>query len=272
MRPNAILPIITLLCFAAPAFSQTPADNRPDKVSHAEPLYYDLVRDLGARKGEKELNVGVAMEDRQQFHTFSGLVEYEFAPANRLGVEVEVPFSVHFKSLREQSADLPLGGINGIKLATQYTFFVSKKHSLSLAAGYANDFELGAERVAGKIRLNPENVSQPFFVAAKSWKNRFHTLLQTGPVLGVHLRTGMLDPQWMVNTSFHYMFPGGKNFVGMEVNQMWGPKAGSLVLRPQFRVAVSKKTMLGFVTGIPLVGEEGMSFFCRLIYEPGKKK
>lgn len=26
----------------------------PDKVHHAEPLYNDLVRDLGARKGEKE--------------------------------------------------------------------------------------------------------------------------------------------------------------------------------------------------------------------------
>ena len=26
----------------------------PDKVLHAEPLYIDLIRDLGARKGEKE--------------------------------------------------------------------------------------------------------------------------------------------------------------------------------------------------------------------------
>ncbi|HAL54345.1 MULTISPECIES: hypothetical protein [Sphingobacterium] len=26
----------------------------PDKVHHAEPLYNDLVRDLGARKGEKD--------------------------------------------------------------------------------------------------------------------------------------------------------------------------------------------------------------------------
>lgn len=271
MRSNAILFLLTFLCFAEPAFTQTATDTRSDKVSHAEPLYYDLVRDLGARKGEKELNVGVSMEDNRRFHTLGGLVEYEFAPANRLGVEVEVPFSVHFKSLREQQVDLPLGGINGIKLATQYTFFVSKKHGLSLAAGYANDFELGAERINGKIRLSPENISQPFFVAAKSWKGRFHTLLHTGPVLGVHLRNGMLDPQWMVNTSFHYMFPGGKNFVGMEVNQMWGPKTGSLVLRPQFRVAVSKRTMLGFVTGIPMVGDEGMSFFCRLIYEPGKR-
>ena len=30
----------------------------PVKVHHIEPLYIDLVRDLGARKGEKELNIG----------------------------------------------------------------------------------------------------------------------------------------------------------------------------------------------------------------------
>ena len=29
---------------------------KPDKVLHAEPLYIDLIRDLGARKGEKEYN------------------------------------------------------------------------------------------------------------------------------------------------------------------------------------------------------------------------
>ena len=32
--------------------------NLPPKVEHMEPLYIDLVRDLGARKGEKELNLG----------------------------------------------------------------------------------------------------------------------------------------------------------------------------------------------------------------------
>ena len=34
-----------------------------DKVLHAEPLYIDLIRDLGARKGEREWNIGLGMTD-----------------------------------------------------------------------------------------------------------------------------------------------------------------------------------------------------------------
>ena len=33
----------------------------PDKVLHAEPLYIDLIRDLGARKGEKEWNESLGL-------------------------------------------------------------------------------------------------------------------------------------------------------------------------------------------------------------------
>lgn len=47
----------------------------PAKVSHVEPLYMDLVRDLGARKGEKEWNVGLSLEDKNRYHTLGGLVE-----------------------------------------------------------------------------------------------------------------------------------------------------------------------------------------------------
>src|SRR5690606_7121157 len=35
----------------------------PAKNLHAEPLYIDLIRDLGARKGEKEWNIGMGITD-----------------------------------------------------------------------------------------------------------------------------------------------------------------------------------------------------------------
>lgn len=38
--------------------------HEPDKVLHAEPLFIDLIRDLGARKGEKEWNVGLGLTDK----------------------------------------------------------------------------------------------------------------------------------------------------------------------------------------------------------------
>src|SRR5690606_2770409 len=68
----------------------------PDKVLHAEPLFIDLIRDLGARKGEKEWNVGFGLTDKGDFDEYTALVEYEWAPINRLGLEVELPFSFYY--------------------------------------------------------------------------------------------------------------------------------------------------------------------------------
>ncbi|SMB98017.1 hypothetical protein SAMN00120144_3514 [Hymenobacter roseosalivarius DSM 11622] len=67
----------------------------PDKVLHAEPLYIDLIRDLGARKGEKEWNVGLGLTDNLRYDSYQLLVEYEWAPINRLGLEVEVPLTFY---------------------------------------------------------------------------------------------------------------------------------------------------------------------------------
>lgn len=230
----------------------------------------DLVRDLGARKGEKEWNVGLSLEDKKTYHSLGGLVEYEFAPANRLGVEVEVPFSAHFKTDRRQQVDLPQAGIDGIKVATQYTFLVLPKYGLSMAVGYANDLELHLQKQAGKWRLQPENVSQPFFVLAKAWRaGRFHTLLYAAPTVGADLRTGHLQKELLLNANFHYRFPRSRNVVGVEVNQTYGFPQTGVVVRPQVKVNLGRKVALGVVTGIPVCGQgEGLSMFCRLIYEP----
>lgn len=60
-------------------------DNKnPDKVLHAEPLFIDLIRDLGARRGEKEWNIGFGLTDKNNFDEFLTLIEYEWAPVNRL--------------------------------------------------------------------------------------------------------------------------------------------------------------------------------------------
>ncbi|MEQ8239434.1 MAG: HAEPLYID family protein, partial [Cyclobacteriaceae bacterium] len=67
----------------------------PDKVLHAEPLYIDLIRDLGARKGEKEWNVGLGLTDNLKFDSYEALIEYEWAPIDRLGLEVELPYKFY---------------------------------------------------------------------------------------------------------------------------------------------------------------------------------
>ncbi len=77
-------------------FIQEVESKQPDKVLHAEPLFIDLIRDLGARKGEKEWNVGLGIADNINYDKYTALVEYEWAPINRLGLEVELPFSIYY--------------------------------------------------------------------------------------------------------------------------------------------------------------------------------
>jgi|GEM_PF-3306464 hypothetical protein len=43
--------------------------DKPFKVLHAEPLFIDLIRDLGARKGERKWNVGFGLTDNLKFDT-----------------------------------------------------------------------------------------------------------------------------------------------------------------------------------------------------------
>ena len=74
---------------------QVEGHKKPDKVLHAEPLYIDLIRDLGARKAEKEWNVGLGLTDNLRFDSYQALVEYEWAPIDRLGLEVELPFTFY---------------------------------------------------------------------------------------------------------------------------------------------------------------------------------
>jgi hypothetical protein len=45
-----------------------------DKVLHAEPLFIDLIRDLGARKGEKEWNIGLGLTDRTRYDEYTALI------------------------------------------------------------------------------------------------------------------------------------------------------------------------------------------------------
>ena len=83
----ALTGILSILgCYSA--FAQT--QSKPVKVSHVEPIFQDLVRDLGARKGEKEFNLGADFSSGAHYSENGYLAEYEFAPINRLGLELSL--------------------------------------------------------------------------------------------------------------------------------------------------------------------------------------
>ncbi|HMO31377.1 MAG TPA: HAEPLYID family protein [Lacibacter sp.] len=243
-----------------------------DKVLHAEPLFIDLIRDLGARKGEKEWNFGFGLNDNNKYDLYTALVEYEFAPVNRLGFEVELPFSFYYPINGQARDSVPSSKLNSLKLATQYSFFVSEKIATSLAIGYLHEFELAEFRDYGNKQVFKGHLHNPFFIAAKRWGNNYHTLIYAGPQVFKPYGGGGVVTTWQVNTNFHYMIPGSRNFVGLEMNKEWHQGTFSMVLRPQMRVGITDNLLIGIVSGIPTSRTaERFSTFFRLIYEPGHR-
>lgn len=241
-----------------------------DKVLHAEPLYIDLIRDLGARKGENEWNLGMGLTDNKDYDQYTALLEYEWAPIDRLGMEVELPFSLYYPTV--ENAQAPESKLNGIKLAVQHSFFVSEKLKTSMAVGYIHEFKMVEFIHYGKKSVLNGQLFNPFFIVAKRWGNNFHTLIYTGPDWLVNFQNSTVSSAFQFNANFHYMITGTRNFIGLEMNQTHEKNNFYTVLRPQMRVTLTNNLLVGIVTGIPLnKSKERFSSFIRLIYEPGHK-
>lgn len=241
-----------------------------DKVLHAEPLYIDLIRDLGARKGEREWNVGLGLTDNLRYDRYQALIEYEWAPADRLGLEVELPFS--FYTRNEPNGTKPVNQLESLKTAIQWSFFVSERLQTSLAVGYINELQLNGSDRLGSSRLLRGNKFNPFLIAAKRWDNRFHTLIYAGPQIERSFTESGLRTVVQINTNLHYMIPGSRNFIGIEFNKEVVGRDLSMVARPQLRVSVTDNLLVGIVTGVPIDKQtQRLSSFLRLIYEPGHR-
>ncbi|MDY3547163.1 phosphoribosylformylglycinamidine synthase [Riemerella anatipestifer] len=239
----------------------------PAKVLHAEPLYIDLIRDLGARKGEKEWNLGLGLTDKLNFDAYEALVEYEWAPIDRLGLEVELPFTFYSPTGNERG-QAPSSKLNSLKLALQWSFLVNEEKAMSMALGYINELEFSDFGRFGRPLIKG-NVYNPFFVVAKRWGNNFHTLVYTGPMIEQSFITNKFHTMYDMHTSFHYMISGTRNFVGVEFNKTFDRGNFDMVMRPQMRLGISEQLMLGVVVGIPVSREnERLSSFLRLIWEP----
>lgn len=239
------------------------------KVLHAEPLYIDLIRDLGARKGEREWNVGAANVDRLRFDRYEALVEYEWAPIDRLGLEVEVPMTFFARVPENLDSVKPANRIESLKVAAQWSFFVSQKYRTTLALGYINEFELVDIERMGREALVTGNQFNPFLIAAKRLGTNWHSLVYTGPQYTYHFKDGSWDRRYELHANLHYMIPDSRNFVGLEVNSYFSGTGNQLWLRPQMRLSINENLLVGIVSGIAINNpREGLSSFVRLIYEP----
>lgn len=254
--------VVAIFVFVGNGIAQT----KPDKVSHAEPLYFDLVRDLGARKGEKELNIGADFTNITNYNEHNYLIEYEFAPINRLGFEVEADFSFYKRT--RSNVEIPNHKLECLRFSTQYSFFVSTKLKTTLAVGYTQIVEFTDFKNYGKTNFFTGTIYNPFFVAAKRWGNNFHSLVYVSPLLEHNFVKNSLALNWQINTSFHYVIPQTKHFIGVELNKEINNGKFEMTIRPQVKIKLTSKLALGIVTGIPTnKPNESCSSFLRIIYE-----
>lgn len=111
------------------------------------------------------MNIGLGLTDNDRFDKYTALIEYEWAPIVRLGLEVELPFTLYIPN---GTNDPNIGSkLNSIKLAGQYSFYVSEEHSTSMALGYIHEIEMNQFTNYRRRQLFTGNVFNPFFVAAK---------------------------------------------------------------------------------------------------------
>ena len=251
--------------------SETEDKPGPPKVLHAEPLFNDLARDLGARKGEQEINMTLGLSDHLKYNTYETSIQYAFAPINRLGIEVKVPFTFNVRA--KGVTDSVPGSHDDFNFSLQWTCFVSEKLKTSMALGYTNktifaDFN----RYRSDLFVH-SNQYNPFFIIAKRWGKNFHTMVYTGPTFEQDFRNGQWDFSYQINTSFHYMIPGTRHFVGIELNKDIVDKQFEMVVRPQLRVEITKNFLVGIAAGVPVnIDDERFSAFVRLVYEPPQPK
>ncbi len=240
----------------------------PTKVLHAEPLFIDLIRDLGARRGEAEWNVAFEMTDRLRYDRYAMLIEYEWAPIDRLGLELEIPVTLYSRSLAQNGIQ-PSNRIESIKAAAQWTFLVDDSRALSVALGYINELEFTDLNAITRGPIFSGNMFNPFVIVAKRWGEQFHSLLYTGPRSHLSFADGSVHTQFEVNASAHFMIGGTRNFIGLETNTLFDQQAFSTVLRPQMRVGISHNTLVGMGVSVPIDRNgDRLGMFMRLIWEP----
>lgn len=265
---NLIL-FVLLFCGTVTSAQEIPIASPPakiPKVHHIEPLYIDLVRDLGARKGEKEINLAGDFKNTADYSEYAVLAEYEFAPIDRLGLEIETDFAF-FKKI-SNAQDIPKNRFDNLRLSAQYSFYVSTKYNTTLAVGYTQVIGFTAFEDLDDKPLIKGLEYCPFFIAAKRWGANFHSLIFAGPIFKHRFNTDYTNVDWQINTSVDYAIPNSSHFVGIEFNKEIVDGKFEMIMRPQGKIQINKALAIGLVAGFPITkSKEKFSSFFRVIYE-----
>jgi len=277
--------IFSLLSFFA--FCQEEAEVEPTK--HYMPLYLDIPAEMNVRKGYQEANIGIGYADFRDFKGQRALLEYDFAPINKLGIEIELPFifvqekhptsvttETESHSTEVESHSSEEGGgpksANALRVGFNYALLNVAKAKTSIGIGYFNELEFTPFEDFGKP-LFEANIYNPFIAIAKIWGERFHTMIYTGTATKQHFEHNSFETSFRFNTIVSYRFGKGEkeNFIGIESNQTWAVgQTGLMTLRPQAQIELTERWKIGIVAGIPIATNNHLngSGFLRIIYTP----
>ena len=271
---------IILILASFSAFCQAKKKEEPTK--HYMPLYLDIPAEMNVKKGYKEINIAGGYADFKDFNGVRTLIEYDFAPIDKLGFEIEMPFVIvnnKTSAIQTGNTDAVVPEEGGavksamaLRVGFNYSLLNFTKTKTSVSVGYFNEFELTPFEHFGKPLLEG-NVYNPFIAVAKIWGNRLHTMIYTGPAIKQSFEHHTIKTAYRFNTIVSYRFGKGEkeSFAGIECNQTGAKEdAGQMILRPQIQLAFTEKWKLGFVAGIPIATNNhfNSSGFLRLIYSP----
>lgn len=152
---------LVLLCTFVHSNAQSNTNERI--VSVPEPLMFDLVRGLGARQGELEINTLADFPlNNNSLRGVEWAPEVEYALFNNFAIEVEFPFED--------------GELEAYKMAVQWTMGVSEN----------NKFIHGIQVIAETLRF--DDLTEFSFLYVPAY--RFNNIWSTIGLFGVMLETG----------------------------------------------------------------------------------
>ncbi|ACU62364.1 hypothetical protein Cpin_4931 [Chitinophaga pinensis DSM 2588] len=228
-------------------------------IKHVEPLQVDLIQDLNARKGDRQLEIDFDIDLQQRYNAVSVELEYEHTFSQRLGMELAVPLSVYGpKSGYNAGADLPHNKIEGLKLGLQYTFSTIQRArtTMALALIHESHFHSFTSMKKGSHLIKGYSETAAF-VAARRWGKRIHTMLYTGPEWEVKPGTA-LKPVLHGDISIHWQV-AKRQFIGVEYVYKSGKEAIPEIY-PQLKMALTRHTDICLAAAIPAKRtQEGMN-------------
>jgi len=220
--------MIRSLALALAACAVSPAIARAEPLAAEspripEPMVFDMVRSMGARRGELEANVLALSPLSGQERAIEWAPEIEYAVTDGFALEFELPFEG--KRLAE------------LKMGAQATFGTLDQGRIVHGVQFLGIYERESKRASQAL----------LYMLGRRHNERLSTMTMVG-VGDVRLGQSESDAGLLVNHSTFYDL-GKDRVAGLEVNYK-SNRDGGVALIPQFHAPLADKVNVQFGAGV----------------------